>query len=177
MIINVGTNNRSKIKAVNLAFSHYYKDFKINSVKVNSDVDSQPKSLKEITKGAKTRAINAFNSGKCDLAIGIESGIFEFPETHSGYMDTSCTVIFDGKDFFIGSSPCFEYPKKVIDKIFKEKKEVTVAFHELGWSEKNLGSEQGAVGLLTKGIIPREKYTEFSIIMALMRMLNKELYK
>lgn len=175
MIVNVGSQNKAKIRAVKSALSRYFNDLKINGITVDSGVHHQPKTINEIVKGAKNRAVSAFTS-KCDLSIGIESGIFEFPESNSGYMDTSCTVIFDGKDVFVGSSPCFEYPKKVIDKILNENKEVAEIFRELKWGDEDLRSSKGAVGFLTKGIITREKYTEASIIMALVKLLNKELY-
>ena len=176
MIINLGSKNKAKLVAVKAAFSHYFKDFKINQIDVDSKVHSQPKSLKEIVQGAKNRAISAFNSEKCDFAVGIESGIFEFPGTHSGYMDTSCTVIFDGKEFFIGSSPCVEFPKKVVDMVLKEDTEFAEAFKKLSWGNENLRHEKGAIGFLTKGVVTREKYTEYSVIMALVRIINKEVY-
>jgi len=177
MIINLGSTNLAKQEAVKLAFSHYFNDTKINPIKADSQVHHQPKSLNEIVKGAKNRAIQAFKSSKCDLGIGIESGIFPFPEVDSGYMDTSCTVIFDGNDFFIGSSPCFEYPKKVINSIINENKEVAEIFKELKLGDEDLRHKKGAVGLLTKGVITRETYTESSVVMALIKYLNKELYR
>lgn len=177
MIINLGSTNLAKRIAVQKGFSHYFKDVKINPIKADSQVHHQPKSLSDIVKGAKNRATTAFKTSKCNLGIGIESGIFPFPEVKSGYMDTSCTVIFDGKEFFIGSSPCFEYPKIVIDKLLKENKEVAEVFKELKWGDENLRHKTGAVGLLTKGVITRESYTEYSVIMALIKYLNKEIYK
>ena len=177
MKVNVGSQNKGKIKAVNVALSHYFDDLNVNGVEVDSEVHNQPKTIQEIVKGAKNRAIAAFKHGNCELGIGIESGIFKFPETHSGYVDTSCTVIFDGKEFFVGSSPCFEYPKKVIDAILNDGKEVCKIFNELGWGDEGFHQREGAIGVLTKGVITREKYSEFSVIMALTRYLNKELYK
>ena len=78
MQINVGSKNPVKIKAVRDAFGHYFKDFEVVSVNVDSGVHQQPKSLKDIVDGAKNRAIAAFKN--CDYSVGLEAGIFPFPE-------------------------------------------------------------------------------------------------
>lgn len=176
MIINVGSKNPAKIEAVKRAFSHYFKDFKINSFEVDSGVNPQPTSLKEIVLGAKNRAIVAFNKSKCDFSVGMEAGIFEFPEVRTGYMDMGVTVIYDGKEFYFGGSPVFEYPQKVIDAVFKKGKEVGHVFDEIT-GLKNAKQKQGAVGVLTNYIITRDKFMESSVIMALTRITNKKFYE
>jgi len=176
MKINIGSKNPVKIGAVKDAFSHYYNDIDINSVNVDSGVSDQPTSLQEIVKGAKNRAQKAFELSRCDFAVGLEAGIFEFPETKTGYMDISVAVIFDGKDFFFGGSPTFEYPKKIIDGIFKDGKEVGHLFDEIIGIKNSKQKARSAVGILTNNVIPRVKFIEQSVIMALTRVLNKDIY-
>jgi len=73
-----------------------------------------------IVSGAKNRALAAYKTGEYSLAFGIESGIFEVPHTKSGYMDTTCCAIYDGKEYHLGLSCCIEYPKAMIDAHFRE---------------------------------------------------------
>ncbi|MBW2992985.1 inosine/xanthosine triphosphatase [Candidatus Woesearchaeota archaeon] len=174
MKINVGSGNPVKIKAVKDAFSNYFDSPEVVSIKVDSGVHEQPKSLKEIITGAKNRAVAAFKG--CDFSVGLEAGIFPFPDVKTGYVDTSAAVIFDGKDFFIGTSPCFEYPKSVIEAVLKGKKDVGAVFDEI-YGTNNLKHKEGAVGILTKNIVPRDKLIELSIVMALCRIVSKEHYE
>jgi inosine/xanthosine triphosphatase len=173
MQIKVGSANPVKLKAVRDAFSHYLKDFEVVSVKADSRVHEQPKSLKECVAGAKNRAAAAFKD--CDFSVGLEAGIFPFPEVKTGYVDISIAVIFDGKDFFIGTSPCFEYPERVIKEVLKGEKDVGIIFDEL-FGTVNQKQHGGAVGFLTKEIVPRDKFVELSVIMALCRVVSKEHY-
>ena len=177
MKINIGSKAPPKVDALKEIANEYdiLKNAEVVSVEVNSGVGDQPVGFEELVQGAKNRAKNAFKD--CELSFGLESGIVPVPHTKSDYMDFCCCAIFDGKDFFVGSSPCFEYPKKVIDMIFNEGKEVSKIFNEMGWGDEGFHQREGAIGVLTKGVITREKYSESSVIMALTRFLNKELYK
>jgi non-canonical (house-cleaning) NTP pyrophosphatase len=50
-------------------------------------------------------------------------------------MDTSCCVIYDGREYHIGFSSCFEYPKKMIDSILSEGKEISEIAVDMGFAE------------------------------------------
>jgi inosine/xanthosine triphosphatase len=106
----------------------------LHSCDVDSGVAAQPIGLEMIVSGAKNRAFSAYNSGKYDLAFGIESGIFSVPYTKSGYMDTSCCVIYDGGNYHIGFSSCFEYPKKMIESIMNDGKEICDIAIDMGFA-------------------------------------------
>jgi inosine/xanthosine triphosphatase len=178
MIVAVGSKNKAKTGAVKSAFSKYFEAVQIRGCSVKSGVGKQPTSLAEIVKGAKGRARRALAlEAEAELGVGIEAGIFQFPESHSGYMDTACCAIFDGKEFYLGGSPLFEYPKAIVKKILREKKEVSKIFAELfGESEKRYSEGQGAIGFLSKGIVPRKALLEQAVAMALLRIVNKEAY-
>ncbi len=85
--------------------------------------------------GSKNRAVCAYKTGEYDLAFGIESGIFPVPYTKSGFVDTTCCVIYDGVSYHIGFSSCFEYPKKMIDRMIDEGKEVSDVAVDMGFAE------------------------------------------
>jgi non-canonical (house-cleaning) NTP pyrophosphatase len=50
-------------------------------------------------------------------------------------MDTSCCVIYDGESYHIGFSSCFEYPKKMIDSIMNDGKEICDIAIDMGFAE------------------------------------------
>ncbi len=177
MIVSVGSENRAKLKAVENAFKHYFKGLEVKAAGIESGVGKQPISLEEIVRGAKIRAEKAFEAGG-EFGVGIEAGVFPFPGSNSGYMDTACCAIYDGKEFYLGCSPLYEYPKKVVEKILKEGKEISDIFAELyGNTEKHDRHSQGAIGFLTKGVIPRNQLLESAVVCALTQVINRELYK
>ena len=177
MLINVGTQNPSKLQGVKeaIALVPQLKDAEIKAIEVDSGVHHQPKSFEEIVKGAKTRAKNAYKD--CDLSIGLESGIAQIPGTITGWMDFSCCAIFDGKRYFLGLSQAFEFPPAAIKKVTTEDKNISQAFRELGYTQKsNLGNEEGAIGLLAKGRVMRKDLNKEAVLSAIIPWENKELY-
>ena len=174
MKINIGSKNPVKIKAVKEIFEMYFKNLNVKGIEVSSNVSPQPKSLEEITTGARNRAISCFN--KCKYSVGLEAGIFKMPNSITGYIDVNCCVIYNGKRVVgLGLSPGFEYPPFVINKIFQSNLEVGEIFDEMTKS-KNVKQKQGAVGILSHGKYPRKEFVKASIMMALFPILNKEDY-
>ena len=177
MIVVVGSENKAKIQAVEEAFAQYFEEVKVKGVAVESEVEAQPKTLDEIVKGAKNRAKKAFEKEKSDFGVGIEAGIFPFPGSYSGYMDTGCCAIFDGKEFYMGCSPLFEYPKKAIEKVLEGRKEIAEVFDELFGEEEHHKEGQGAVGFLSRGKMPRKEFAKHAVTMALTRIVSKKAYE
>ena len=174
MKINIGSKNPIKIEAAREAFQNYFNDLEIKGIDVDSGVSAQPKTLDEITIGAKNRAINSFHN--CKYSVGLEAGIYKVPNTLSGYCDSCCCMIYDGENVIgVGFSPAFEYPKQVIDKIFNEGMEVGEIFDNI-IKESNNKQKSGAVGILSKRIFSRKEFIRASVIMALFPLINDELY-
>ncbi len=173
MKINVGTTNYVKLDAVKKAFSHYFDNLKIIPASASSGVREQPISMQETIEGAKNRAKNSFKD--CALSVGIEAGLIECPGSSSGYINTPIIAIYDGKEFFIGGSPLLELPKE-ITKSMLNGSELGHIFDKITEVKHNK-QKQGAVGFLTRAVLPRSKALEQGIIMALCPLLNKELYK
>lgn len=161
MKITVGSKNPVKIAAVKDFFSEKF-DCLVEGVSADSEVSDQPKDLEETIFGAKNRAKNAFSEG---LSVGIESGVIPAPGTNSGYFNLCVCAIFDGKNFFFGTTPGFEYEQRIIDAVH-EGLEVSDAFSHAGYDKGRLGDGQGAIGLYTKGEMPRKEYTELALMMA-----------
>lgn len=179
MKISIGTNNKGKVEAVRRACADYsiLKNAELVSIDIPSDVSIQPVGLEEITTGAKNRAKAAWEKTRADLGVGLESGIFKVPHTKSEYMDTTACAIYDGKKFHLGLSSCFEYPKKMIDSILKDKKEVSDIALEMGFAkERSFREGEGMIGVLTKSRVTRIDYTYQAVQMALIHLENPEHY-
>ena len=177
MKINIGTRNKAKIDALKEILKEY-PDFlhaEIISKDVDTGVSEQPKSLDETVYGAMRRAKNSFDD--CDYSVGLESGLMKVPETKTGYMDTTACAIYDGKNFHLGLSSCFEYPPKVLEYMLKNNKDASTAFREIGLTdEPYIGWGNGIIGVLTKDRLNRKEYTKQAIRTALIHLENKELY-
>jgi inosine/xanthosine triphosphatase len=180
MIITVGSINPVKVKAVEEVIKKYARiaDAQVLSFSVPSQVSEQPLSLKEIIQGAKNRARNAFNTPLlCNYGFGIESGLFEVPESRTGYLESCVCCIYDGVNYYIGLSCGFEIPPRILDLILNKGITLSVACYESGiTNSENLGSEQGLIGILTEGKINRKEYTKQSIITALIQIQNSDWY-
>jgi len=177
MKINIGTKNKAKIDALKEILEGYpdFTGAEVFCRDVSTGVSEQPKSLQETIEGAMQRAKNSFDD--CDFSVGLESGIMPVPYTKTGYMDTTACAIFDGKNFHLGLSSCFEYPPKVLEYILKNNKDASTAFRELGMTdEPYIGWGNGIIGVLTKDRLDRKEYTKEAIRTALIHLENKELY-
>jgi inosine/xanthosine triphosphatase len=177
MKIHVGSKNSVKIDAVKETITEYpmFRDAEVFSFDVSSGVSDQPKSIEEIIKGAKNRALACFKD--CDFSFGHESGIAKIPETKTGFMNIDVCAIYDGDKYHLGVSPCFEYPIKVMKHVIEDNDDINQAFSKVGLTDKKaLGSEEGAIGLLTKGRMPRKEFTKHSIRMAIIHLENPDLY-
>ena len=98
--------------------------------------------------------------------------------TKSGYLDTCVCAIFDGREFHLGLSSCFEYPTSIVKEVLKRGLTVSEAAKKLGFSQKkDLGAQEGMIGILTKGRLNRSEYTYQAILTAMIHLENKEFYK
>ena len=71
-------------------------------------------------------------TGTCSFGVGIEAGMYKVEEVETKYMDSSICAIYDGNKYYIGFSPSFEYPGKVVDRV--------LLGEELGYMEDVFGS-------------------------------------
>jgi len=183
--ICVGSLNPTKVKAVQVAFNQYFKNFKVYNIKSDSKVSNQPIGLKNITEGAINRATHSLNymitKKKIQyniFGVGIESGLVEVPYTKSGFMDFQfCVIINSEKKISLGSGIAFEYPKFVIDQILEDHdKEIGEIMGNLA-GNANLKNESGAISFLSKNAITRTIILTQAVVCALLPFINENLYK
>lgn len=177
MKINIGTKNNAKIEALREILKEYpdFAKAEIIAREVETGVSHQPRSLDETIKGAMERAKNCFNN--CDYSVGLESGLMQVAETKTGFMDTTVCAIYDGQNFHLGLSSCFEYPPKVLKYMLDNNENASNAFRKLGFTDKEyIGYEEGIIGVVTKNRLNRKEYTKQAIMTALIHLENKNLY-
>lgn len=182
MKIIVGSKNPQKVRAVeelvNLYESLQHEGVEVLSIDVDSGISPQPITLDEIILGARNRAQNAFGSNdRAHLAFGIESGIMPVPHTKTGFMNICVCAIYDGNDFYIGTSGSFEPPTKIVNLMINDSMNMSEATLAMGFTENEyVGYAEGLAGILSKSKVNRFIYTKQAIQMALIRFENKHLY-
>jgi len=170
--IIVGSLNPAKIEAVAEIVREYphLADLEVIGVDASSDISAQPKSLEETIHGAMNRAKNAFHD--CRFSVGIESGLMAVPETKSGFMDVCVCAVFDGEQCHLGLSSAWEFPDpSVMHSIFSEGLDMSQAINKAGLTKNaKIGSQEGAIGILTKGRLNRKEYTKQALRTALIHV-------
>lgn len=172
MRINVGSKNRVKVEATKDILKEYphLAHAEIEAMDAPTGVADQPKSLEETMRGAMNRAKGAWQN--CDYSIGIESGLMRVPLSRTGYMDVCVCAIYDGKEFYFGLSSAWEFPdKRILDWMLKDGLDMSQAINKAGLTNNpKVGSEEGAIGILTKGRMDRKEYTKQALRTALIHL-------
>lgn len=172
--IIIASRNPIKVNATILAFKKTFPDkvFQFEGAHISSDISDQPMSNNETLTGAMNRSNNAKLEFKdADYWIGIEGGV----EKKGKEMQVFAWIFIQSKDMKgKARTATFDLPKKIIELIDSGMElgdADDIVFHRKNSKQKN-----GAVGILTKDLIDREKYYTHAIIMALIPFNNMELY-
>ena len=176
MKVLIGTKNPGKIEGARRALSHYFKDIKIEGIKVNSNVSDEPVGI-ETYAGANNRVDNLIKYAKeqkidADLFMAVESGI---TRDLGFWVITNVAVIKDGKGGEgKGTSASLPVPDKYIEPIIKETLGTVM---DRIFNESDLRSSTGGVGLLTHNIITRIDLNEQAFVMALTQFVNEDVWE
>ena len=167
MDIAVGSINQVKVAAVRTVMEKVYGDVRITAVDVQSGVPPQPFEG-QTHQGSENRARAAL--GDHDMAVGIEAGVFEM--LNGLYDIQHCTIISkDGKVTY-GHGSGFRYPDSIAELV---RNGMTVGDAvKVVYGNTEIGKKQGAIGLLSKGLIDRKTLTEQSVTAAMIPRLWDE---
>ena len=158
--IAVGSLNPVKIEAVRTVMEKIYGQVRIFANDAPSEVPEQPFG-DETPTGAKNRAKNAINGHT--LSVGIEAGVFEMMGTL--YDVQYCAILDKDGRYTIGMGSGFRYPDKVVELV-RNGMTVGDAMKEV-YGNENPGKTQGAIGILSKGLLDRKSLTEQSVTAAM----------
>lgn len=165
--IAVGSLNPVKVEAVRNVLEKILGDIRITAVDARSGVSEQPFG-EQTREGAENRAKEAL--GEHDMAVGIEAGVFEFPD---GLYDIQhCCVIDKSGRITYGQGPGFRYPDEVADKV-RSGMTVGDAF-KLLYGAESIGKKGGAIGMLSHGLLDRMTLTEQSVMAAMIPRIWEE---
>ena len=162
MQISIGTKNPVKIGACEDELKDHFDSFTISAHDVTSEIDDQPHGLETTLQGARNRAKNAFETHrtKPTFSIGIEDGCLSSECLGQRSMNICCTCLYDGEQFYFATSSSFMLPKEVTELIKHEAIELSDALYQTKYTNnRNIGSEGGAIGIITSGRLKRREYT------------------
>jgi inosine/xanthosine triphosphatase len=163
--VAVGSTNPVKLAAVQAVLAPLAPEARFLPTAVPSGVADQPFGDDETIRGALNRARAARDSVGADLGVGIEGGVVE---TSNGGLRTCAWAVIvsaDGRQG-IGGSLAMPLPPRVASLIRDEGLELGIAMDRYT-GETNTKHRQGAVGVLTAGLVDRQKAYEILVTYAL----------
>ena len=158
--VSVGSLNPVKTEAVRSVMERIFGDVILKAYDVPSGVREQPWN-NETCEGAVNRANAAMID--CDLSVGIEAGVFEVYDRL--YDVQHCVIIDAAGRMTIGMSSGFRYPDDVAE-LLRNGMTVGEAM-KLLYTNDSRGRKEGAVGVLSKGLLDRKTLTEQSVTAAM----------
>lgn len=177
MKILIGTKNKGKIEGAKKAISHYFDDYIIEAVNVDSEIGEQPVN-EETMQGVRNRIKNLKKYAKenkieADLYLAIESGI---TNQLGEWINISIALVEDdlGRSS-MGTSAGFPIPEEYIEEI--KQTNLTNVFNKVFGEDNERHKKEGTVKLFTKGVISRIDLTESAFIMALTKFINGEKWR
>ena len=174
MNVLVTSKNPVKIRATRDGFEKVFPDkiLILESTKVDSGVTAQPTSDKEALKGALVRTKNAMRLyPHFDYYVGIEGGI------ERGYGSTlsfAWVVVRTEKRIGKARSMSFIIPDSAAMMI-NEGKELGEVM-DIIFRKQNIKQKEGAIGLLTKGIIDRTALYIPAVVCALIPFISESFF-
>lgn len=172
--VAVGSRNPVKIGAVRAVFAPLVPDVRVDGAHVSSGVADQPFGDEETIRGAMLRARAALRALDADLGVGIEGGVVE---GENGMMRTcawAAVISADGRSG-VGGSLSMPLPTGVATAI-RDGFELGHAMDRLV-GEHNTKQGKGAVGILTAGLVDRQRAYEVLVTYALAPFLTPALYE
>ncbi|KAJ3226856.1 hypothetical protein HK099_003968 [Clydaea vesicula] len=175
LLVVLGSTNPSKILSVKNSLEKIMKNYSLEviGVKAPSGVRDQPMSDEETLKGAENRAKSVLAQyPHADFAMGIEGGISKIGDV---FLENGFVVVLSKNgEKGIGTSGSYQLSSKILNKI-NEGTELGDIVDELS-GEESVKTKQGAMGLLTKNLITRDKAYETGIIFAFSKFYSDSVY-
>jgi inosine/xanthosine triphosphatase len=172
--VYIGSGNPVKIACTEEAFKRTFpgEKFSFSGRPVGSGVSDQPMTDRETYLGAKSRVENLrqlFPEG--DYWVGIEGGLEEI----NGSLHAFAWMVVRSEDLTgEARTATFPLPGR-ISELVREGMELGHA-DDLVFKRSNSKQKDGAVGILSQGIIDRKHYYLHAMILALIPFMNRTLY-
>ena len=170
--VAVGSLNPVKIGAVRAVFAPLAPGALVEGVGSPSGVSDQPWGDEETIRGARARAHDARAAMDADLGVGIEGGVVDGPD---GLRTCAWAVVVGRGVVGIGGSLALSLPPYVASLV-RDGLELGAAMDRAsGLVDTKRG--HGAVGILTAGLIDRQRAYEVLVTYALAPFLAAEYWR
>ena len=171
--VAVGSTNPVKIGAARAVIARVAPAARVEGISVPSTVRDQPWGDEETIRGARSRASAARLALDADLGMGIEGGVVE---DEDGLRTCAwAVVVAEGDREGRGGSLAMPLPP-VVAELVRGGLELGHAMDRVAGTQ-NVKQAQGAVGLLTMGLIDRQRAYEALITYALAPFLVPEYWE
>ncbi len=160
----VGSSNPVKVAAVAAVFARLSPEVSVHGVAVDSGVPDQPWGDAQTIAGARTRALTALRDPAVDLAIGIEGGVVDMDDGRVRTCAWAVAVSRDGREG-VGGSLAVVLPARVVERL----RAGAELGHAMDAEARVTGTKHGsgAVGILTAGLVDRQRAYEPLVAYAL----------
>ena len=173
--IGIASRNPVKSAAIRSAFEKLFPNdtFETQTIDVPSGVSDQPMSDSETRQGAENRleAVRC-QLPDCDYWGAIEGGIDQGPH---GMFALAWLMVASPENYGEAKTATFPLPPELAQMV-RNGTELGLACDELfGQSDTKRG--QGAIGLLSHGLIDRQAYYEHAALMAILPLRNIQMFR
>lgn len=170
----VGSANPVKRQAVTATLERLFGEgsFAVSSASADSGVSDQPLSNEETLQGARNRAANArLKAPEADLWVGVEGGI---EDTTHGMIAFAWVHALTAETRGDGRTASFFLPPKVAELV-RRGMELGEA-DDMVFGRSNSKQKEGAIGILSGGVLDRAGLYEHGVLAALLSLKNRGLY-
>lgn len=189
----LGTTNAAKIQGVQAAFHDLQASLQAPELAqpdlwtcpVDTGVSEEPWGFPHTVQGAQNRALAAYTrlretrgclpAGHVSIGIGVESGFIEVTPVAFTLYNFDVCALFDGQAYYLGISPGFEYPRRLVRNIFFDRQSFQQARQYIT-STAHIEQDTGLVGVLAGGLTDRPEMTRLATRLALIRYLQRHEY-
>lgn len=172
--VAVGSTNPVKIAAVRAVLAAAGASADVSGVGVASTVRDQPVGDDETIRGALARARAVRDATDAELGVGIEGGVVELPDGSMRTCAWAAIVDAEGRTG-IGGSLAMPLPPAVA-VLVRGGLELGHAMDRYV-NERNTKHGKGAVGILTAGLVDRQRAYESLVSYALAPFITPELFE
>ncbi len=173
MYLAIGSTNPVKLAAAQNVLTLVFPEAHFWGVSVPSGVQAQPVGDAETRQGAYHRAKAALETPQASIGVGLEGGVIE---TDFGLMTCAwCVILHEDGSCGIGGGSHLMLPDSVAAAV-RSGTELGLAMDQLVGRE-NTKHQEGAIGILTDGLLSRQLAYEHIIRLAAAPFRSPNLYK
>lgn len=173
MRLAIGSLNPVKLRAVSQITTQIWPTVSVEGVVVPSGVSDMPMSDDETMLGAKNRAAAARAALDADLGFGLEGGVHPWQD---GLVLTGWVAVVDRNGVFgIGGCGRLPLPARMSQRVLAGE-ELGIVIDDLT-NDQNSKQKEGAVGVLTDGLLTRADAFKTGVAFALAPFVARNFYK